>query len=142
MSGRARQCRRLVQVRAIQHNIALLAAEQALGRVAALEASAVRIEQVRLSFGAPEGRSTGAALARSGEMAMRLDIARTDLERSLEGARHHAAASGEARLEARRKKDSMTKLSERAAAEAQRREASKQQRVPAVRRKAGDQDYR
>lgn len=135
MSARLRQCRRLVQVRSIQHDLAAIAAEQALNRVAALEASAVRLDQVRTSFGAEPGASSGAVLARSGEMAMRLDLARTDLKLSLEGARHHAAQSGAARVEARRKQESMKKLSDKAAAQARAREAARQQSTPAHRRR-------
>jgi hypothetical protein len=113
----------------------MLASEQALNRVAALEASAVRLDQVRTSFGAEPGASSGAVLARSGEMAMRLDLARADLKLSLAGARYHATQSGAARIEARRKQESMKKLSDKAAAQAQAREASRQQSTPGPRRR-------
>ena len=136
MSSRVKQCLRLAQVRSVQHGIALAAVQQAFRRVAALEGSASRIDQLRHSFATSCGPSSGAGLARSGEMAMRLDLARKDLGLSIDRARHQAAASDEIRLDARRKQESMKKLSDRAALEASAAAALREEATrPRLRRK-------
>jgi hypothetical protein len=126
MSNRLRQCLRLTHVRSIQHGLAALASEHAHRRVEALEMSADQLARLRVGFGVEPGFSSGAALASVGEIAMRLDIAREGLAKSISGARDQADIAREARLAARRKQESTQRLSEKTAAEAARHAEKKQ----------------
>lgn len=110
MSGLVRQRARLVRVRKIQHDLAAGAAVQAAGRVAMLEGNRARLMRMRSELHPIEGATTGAALARMGELAMRLDTARQGLDPSIEAARALAASlEGEQRA-ARRDQESAEKL--------------------------------
>ena len=80
----------------------------------------------RGGFRAEPGLSSGAALASVGEIAMRLDLAREGLAKTLNGARDEAAIAKDARLAARRKQESAKRLGEKAAAEASRKAEKKQ----------------
>ena len=79
MNGLVRQRARLAQVRRIQHGLAATVAAQAAGRVQMLETSRERLLQMRSELRPVEGATTGAAMARMGELAMRLDSARLSL---------------------------------------------------------------
>ena len=104
MNGLVRQRARLARVRRIQHGLAATVAAEAVGRVQMLETSRERLRQMRTELCPTEGPTTGAALARMGELAMRLDTARHSLARS-------AAAVREAeRQAARRDQESAEKL--------------------------------
>ena len=138
MSQRLRQCLRLAQVRSIEHSLAALAAEQSLRKVVALETSAAQLARLRDGFGAQCGTSSGAALASIGEIAMRLDLARQSIGRSIDGARAQAEAAGEARLAARQRQESSEKLSDKAAREAAKAAEKKALAQPRARKSAGD----
>jgi hypothetical protein len=128
MSNRLRQCLRVAQVRSIEHTVAAHTSALAARRVEALEMSDQQLARLRAGFRAEHGVSSGAILAGLGELAMRLDIAREGLRRSITGAREQAANSAELQIEARRREESMKKLAERAAAEAAR--AAEQMPLP------------
>jgi hypothetical protein len=75
-----------------------------------LETSRVRLGQMRSELQPSEGLTSGDALARMGELAMRLDEARRGLVRSLDTARSVATARETFRLAARRDQESAEKL--------------------------------
>ena len=92
MNGLVRQRARLARVRKIQHGLAATVAAQAAGRVQMLETSRERLRQMRGGLRPVEGPTTGAAMARMGELAMRLDSARHNLGPTIDSARSAAAA--------------------------------------------------
>lgn len=110
MSSLIRQRARLTRVRKIQHGLAAAAAAQAAGRVAMLEMNRERLLRMRAELKPVEGQTTGAALARMGELAMRLDKARHGLDPTLEAARSLAASLQGEQLAARRDQESAEKL--------------------------------
>lgn len=110
MSSLVRQRARLTRVRKIQHGLAAAAAAQAAGRVAMLEMNRERLLRMRAELKPVEGQTTGAALARMGELAMRLDKARHGLDPTLEAARSLAASLQGEQLAARRDQESAEKL--------------------------------
>lgn len=110
MNSLVRQRSRLVRVRRIQHDLAASAAAQALGQVHMLETSRERLGQMRSELQPNEGLTSGDALARMGELAVRLDEARRGLVRSLDTARSVARARENFRLAARRDQESAEKL--------------------------------
>jgi hypothetical protein len=110
MNGLVRQRARLARVRRIQHGLAASVAAQAAGRVQMLETSRERLRQMRNELQTAEGHTTGAAMARMGELAMRLDSARYDLGPTIDSARSAAAAREAERLAARRDQESAEKL--------------------------------
>jgi hypothetical protein len=110
MNGLVRQRARLARVRRIQHGLAATVAAQAAGRVQMLETSRERLRQMRSELRPVEGPTTGAAMARMGELAMRLDSARYNLGPTIDSARSAAAARETERLAARRDQESAEKL--------------------------------
>ena len=110
MNGLVRQRARLARVRRIQHGLAATVAAQAAGRVQMLETSRERLRQMRSELRPVEGPTTGAAMARMGELAMRLDSARHNLGPTIDSARSAAAARETERLAARRDQESAEKL--------------------------------
>ena len=120
MNGLVRQRARIVRVRRIQHGLAASAAAEAAGQVLQLETSRARLGRMRKELQPAEGPTSGAALARLGELAMRLDSARQGLGRSLESARSVAAVRESFRLAARRDQESAEKLERVAIGEAER----------------------
>ena len=110
MNGLVRQRARLARVRRIQHGLAATVAALAAGRVQMLETSRERLRQMRNELRPVEGPSTGAAMARMGELAMRLDSARYNLGPTIDSARSAAAAREAERLAARRDQESAEKL--------------------------------
>ncbi len=114
MNGLVRQRQRIVRVRKIQHGLAASAAAEAAERVAALEMSAARLARMRGELRPAEGPTTGAALARLGELAMRLDTARHGLAPSIETARALAASLKGEQHAARRDQESAEKLEQAA----------------------------
>ena len=110
MNGLVRQRARLARVRRIQHGLAATVAAQAAGRVQMLETSRERLRQMRGELCPVEGPSTGAAMARMGELAMRLDSARYNLGPTIDSARSAAAAREAERRAARRDQESAEKL--------------------------------
>lgn len=110
MSALLEQRTRIVRVRRIQHGLAASAAVDAAQRVQLIEGNRARLHQMRGELQPVTGLTTGAALARIGELAMRLDEARLGLGSSLDAARAVAAnREGERRL-ARRDQESAEKL--------------------------------
>jgi hypothetical protein len=110
MNGLVRQRARLARVRRIQHGLAATVAAQAAGRVQMLETSRERLRQMRTELRPAEGPTTGAAMARMGELAMRLDSARYNLGPTIDSARSAAAAREAERRAARRDQESAEKL--------------------------------
>ena len=110
MNGLVRQRTRLARVRRIQHGLAATVAAQAAGRVQMLETSRERLLQMRSELRPTEGPTTGAAMARMGELAMRLDSARYNLGPTIDSARSAAAAREAERRAARRDQESAEKL--------------------------------
>jgi hypothetical protein len=110
MNGLVRQRARLARVRRIQHGLAANVAAQAAGRVQMLETSRERLRQLRAELQPAEGPTTGAAMARMGELAMRLDSARHSLGPTIDSARSAAAAREAERRAARRDQESAEKL--------------------------------
>jgi hypothetical protein len=110
MNGLVRQRARLARVRRIQHGLAATIAAEAAGRVQMLETSRERLRQMRSELRPVEGPSTGAAMARMGELAMRLDSARYNLGPTIDSARSAAAAREAERRAARRGQESAEKL--------------------------------
>jgi hypothetical protein len=110
MNGLVRQRARLARVRRIQHGLAATVAAQAAGRVQMLETSRERLRQMRSELRPVEGATTGAAMARMGELAMRLDSARYNLGPTIDSARSAAAARETERRAARRDQESAEKL--------------------------------
>lgn len=110
MNGLVRQRARLVRVRKIQHGLAAASAAQAAERVAMLEMNQARLQRMRGELRPIEGPTSGAALARMGELAMRLDTARHGLTPSIEAARALAASLQGERHAARRDQESAEKL--------------------------------
>lgn len=110
MNGLVRQRQRIVRVRKIQHGLAASAAVEAANRVAILEMNEARLARMRNDLRPAEGATTGAALARMGELAMRLDAARHGLAPSIESARALAASLMGEQHAARRDQESAEKL--------------------------------
>jgi hypothetical protein len=110
MTALVRQRARLTKVRRIQHGIAASAAAEAAGRVQMLETSRERLRQMRSELRPIAGVTSGAGLARMGELAMRLDDARHGLGNTIESARGVAAHREAQRRAARRDQESAEKL--------------------------------
>lgn len=120
MKNIVQQRARIVRVRKIQHDLAASAAAEAAGQVQLIETNRQRLAQMRRELNAVEGTTSGAALARMGELAMRLDSARQGLGRTLDNARTMAAAREEVRRSARREQESAEKLQQAAISAAER----------------------
>ena len=120
MTSTIRQRARIVRVRKIQHDLAASAAAEAAGQVQLIETNRQRLAQMRNELRAGEGLTSGAELARIGELAMRLDAARQGLGRTLDSARTMAAARDDARRAARRDQESAEKLQQAAVSAAER----------------------
>ena len=110
MTALVRQRARLARVRRIQHGLAATVAAAAAERVQLLETSRERLRQMRAELRPIEGPTDGAALARMGELAMRLDSARHGLAPTIDSARSAAALRETERLAARRDQESAEKL--------------------------------
>jgi hypothetical protein len=130
---------RIARVRRIQHGLAANAAAEAASQVQMLEGNRARLAQIRTELKTQTGKTSGAELARAGELAMRLDQARVGLGRSIETARSHAAARESARLAARRDQESAEKLQERARAAAEAVAARKPLRTNRIRPRLDEQ---
>ena len=134
MNGLVRQRARLARVRKIQHGLAATVAAAAAERVQLLETSRERLRQMRAELRPIEGATSGAALARMGELAMRLDYARLGLAPTIASARDAAALRETERRAARRDQESAEKL--RAAAIRAAEEAAEQRLKQAGRKRA------
>lgn len=110
MNALVRQRARIARVRRLQHGLAAAAAAEASGKVALLETNSARLARMRADLAPGTGATDGAALARAGELAMRIDAARLGLARSIEGARTVAATREGIRIAARRDQESAEKL--------------------------------
>ena len=126
MNARVRKTLRFARVRTLQHNLAALAAHRAASQVDALESSIGKLVSLRDAMRPPEGIITGATLASTGEIAMRLDQARASVAVSAANARQRAAICHEARLAARRQQESADRLTEKATKAAERQIERKQ----------------
>lgn len=134
MNPRVRKAQRFARVRTLQHNLAAVTAHRAASKVDALEASIGKLVALRDAMRPAEGLISGATLASTGEIAMRLDQARASVAATAVSARERAAACHEARLMARRLQESADRLTEKAT-KAARREAERKQMANASPRK-------
>ncbi len=114
MKSLVKQRDRIARVRHLQHNLAAGAAAAAGAKVQSLELNAARLSQMRVELGQAPGETSGAALARAGELALRIDQARHGLVRTIDGAKAIAARREAERLAARRDQESAEKLKEAA----------------------------
>lgn len=133
MSALVRQRARIVRVRRIQHGVAASAAVDAAQRVQMIEGNRARLHQMRAELQPAAGLTTGAALARIGELGMRLDEARFGLGTSLGAARAMAATREGERRAARRDQEGAEKLEEAAACAAE-EQSERRLRMPGRRR--------
>ena len=114
MNGIVRQRARLARVRRIQHGLAASQAAAAAGRVQFLEMNSDRLRRMRSELQPIEGPTDGGAMARMGELAMRLDAARHGLSATIESARGAALAREAERRAARRDQESAERLEQAA----------------------------
>lgn len=119
MSALAKSRGRLARVRKLQHGLAAVRAHRASQQVEQLELSRERLAILRAELNAGEGMTDGAALSRRGELAMRLDSARDGMVPAIMRARTLAEAEELARLDARIREESASKLHSAARREAQ-----------------------
>ena len=126
MNPRVRKAQRFARVRTLQHNLAALTAHRAASQVDALEASIGKLVSLRDAMRPAEGIISGATLASTAEIAMRLDQARASVAATAVSARQRAAACHEARLMARRLQESADRLTEKATRAAERQAERKQ----------------
>jgi hypothetical protein len=126
MNPRVRKTQRFARVRTLQHNRAALAAHREASQVDALEASIGKLVSLRDAMRPAEGIISGATLASTGEIAMRLDQARASVAAPAVSARQRAAACHEARMMARRLQESADRLTEKATKAAERQAERKQ----------------
>ena len=105
---------RVARVRRAQHLQAVAEASRAEARVADLEASATRRAALRDDLTRGQGTTFAATLAGAGELAGRIDAARTGLAVTIADARATAAALARARLATDIQQRSAEKLQDRA----------------------------
>ena len=122
-SARAQRVR-IARVRKIQHDLAAARAAVANEQVRSLESSADQLARIRESMAADQGHTNGSALAGLGELALRLDVARDTLGKSLLNARAVAGTREGERLAAYRDQESAERLREWAT-EAEQRQSLK-----------------
>lgn len=120
MNAKVCKTLRFARVRALQHNLAAVAAHKAARQVEALEANIGKLVNLRDGMRAPEGIISATALASTGEIAMRLDEARATVAATAAGARQRAAAFQAARLAARQRQECADRLTEKAMKAAER----------------------
>lgn len=126
MNPRVRKAQRFARVRTLQHNLAALTAHRAASQVDALEASIGKLVSLRDAMRPTEGTISGATLASTAEIAMRLDQARASVAATAASARQRAAICHEARLAARRQQESADRLTEKTTKAAERQAERKQ----------------
>ena len=114
MNAAVRKSQRFARVRAVQHNLAAVAAHKAARQVEALEASIGKLVSLRDGMRAAPGTVSGGSLAATGEIAMRLDQARATVAASAANARVRALDFQQARLAARMKQESADRLTGKA----------------------------
>ncbi|WP_129794314.1 hypothetical protein [Sphingosinicella sp. CPCC 101087] len=136
MSALLKQRARIVRVRRLQHDLAASAAAEAAGKVQLLETSRQRLADMRSELNAIPGPTSGSGLARIGELAMRLDVARQGLAPSLDSARAAAAQKERIRLSKRRDQESAEKLQKSAAVAADALAERQTLRTPRLRQRA------
>lgn len=110
MNAQIKSRGRLARVRKLQHGLAAVRAHQAAQQVEQLEVSRERLASLRAELSAEEGITDGAALSRRGELAMRLDAAHEGMVPAIMRARSMAEAEELARLAARIREESASKL--------------------------------
>ncbi len=114
MNAIVHQRARLARVRRIQHGLAASVASAAADRVQLLEMNHDRLRQMRSELQPIAGPTNGAALARMGELGMRLDNARLSLGHTIDSARNAALAREAERRVARRDQESAERLEQAA----------------------------
>ena len=121
MSSLVHRRERIARVRRVEHVHASAAAAAAEQQLRALEQSAQRLMELRVSLSAGAGMTYADTLSAQGELAYRLDMARFGLSDSIANARATHAVKEEERIEARKRQESAEKLGERAAVDAEHR---------------------
>lgn len=106
---------RITRVRGVQHLLAASAAAQAEAQLDTLENNQAKLAMLRDSLSVPAGTTTGAVLQNRGQLAQRLDSARSGLADAIVAAKAQVEAKGVERLEARQRQESAAKLDQRAA---------------------------
>ncbi|QPQ55354.1 hypothetical protein IC614_01710 [Allosphingosinicella flava] len=134
MSPVSRQRARIARVRHVQHDLAAAEAAQAQRKVQALELNAGQIARLRAGLAPHLGLTSGATMASTGELAMRLEKAGEGLARTIKAARIAVEAKDAVRLTARLQQESADKLKTKAAAED---EAAEERRIAASIRHRG-----
>jgi len=129
---------RLARIRRIQHGLAASVAAAAADRVQLLEMNHERLRRMRSELQPIAGPTSGAALARMGELGMRLDSARLSLGQTINSARSAAEAREIERRAARRDQESAERLEQAAVRTA---EETAERRLRTIgRRRARSQD--
>jgi hypothetical protein len=121
MSSLVRRRERIARVRRVEHVQAAVAAQAAEQQLHALEQSAQRLMELRVSLTAGAGMTCADTLSAQGELAYRLDMARFGLSDSIANAQATHALKEAERIEARKRQESAVKLGERAVVDADRR---------------------
>lgn len=120
MSSLVRRRERIARVRRVEHVQAAVAAQAAEQQLRALEQSAQRLMELRVSLSADAGMTSAGTLSAQGELAYRLDMARFGLSDAIAGARANVETRDGERIEARKRRESAVKLGARAVVQADR----------------------
>lgn len=105
---------RITRVRSAQHLLAASDAATAEAQLVSLEGNAAKLALLRDSLTIPVGETSGAVLQNRGQLAQRLDNARTGLASAITSAKATAEQKVAERIEARQRQESAAKLDQRA----------------------------
>lgn len=114
MKALIRKRARISRVRSVQHLLAASDAASAEAQVISLENNAAKLVMLRDSLTIPVGETSGAILQNRGQLAQRLDGARSGLASAINSAKATAEQKVAERLEARQRQESAAKLDARA----------------------------
>ena len=114
MKALIRKRARITRVRGVQHLLAVSDAANAEAQVASLESNAAKLAVLRDSLTIAVGDASGAILQNRGQLAQRLDTARTGLASAITSAKANAEHKVAERIEARQRQESAAKLDARA----------------------------
>jgi hypothetical protein len=121
MTSLVKRRERIARVRRVEHVQAAVAAQAAETQLRALEQSAQRLMELRVSLTAGAGMTYSDTLSAQGELGYRLDMARFGLSDAIANARATHEVKDAERIEARKRQESAVKLGERAVVDADRR---------------------
>jgi hypothetical protein len=117
MTSLADRRARIARVRRVQHLQAVGAAAVAEGKLVQLEGNAQRLQGLRNSLSGEAGRTNGAALGNTSELAMRLDDVRHGLDRAIGSAKEAVELRAQERIGTHIALESAERLQTRAVAE-------------------------